>query len=236
MKFVDPTGTLTDDYYSLTNGKYLGSDAYGTSARLIDPELYRTITGNNVMTKNLSSIEALRDNSTAIFVDWNQIEEHAQNVADLSRASQLEYQAILVLDRENATITSVAGPIGTNSNAEIPYYPAPLTGVSFYDRPGGLIIIGEVHGHPASKEAGMSTEHTMSPGFDVPLAIRMQIPIYGIDAMYGKRGDSMPVHMVTPNGTVINNVRKTRGDNYYGNYSNWGLEALKYWGKSSYPQ
>ena len=186
MRFVDPTGMLTDDYYNLINGKYLGSDAFGTSPRLIDSGLYSSITGGKTMTKNLSSIERLRDNSTTISVDWNQIEEHAQSVADLSRESRLEHQAILVLDREKAKVTSVLGPVGTNSHAEIPHFPAPVTGVSFYDRPGGLIIIGEIHGHPASEKAGMSTEHTMSPDFDVPLAKKMQIPIYGIDAMYGK--------------------------------------------------
>ena len=236
MRFVDPTGMLTDDYYNLINGKYLGSDAFGTSPRLIDSGLYSSITGGKTMTKNLSSIERLRDNSTTISVDWNQIEEHAQSVADLSRESRLEHQAILVLDREKAKVTSVLGPVGTNSHAEIPHFPAPVTGVSFYDRPGGLIIIGEIHGHPASEKAGMSTEHTMSPDFDVPLAKKMQIPIYGIDAMYGKNRDSMPVHMVTPDGNIIRNVRQTIGNNIFSRYPNWGLDALKFWGRSSFPQ
>ena len=236
MRYVDPTGKLMDDYYSLINGKYLGCDAYGASARLIDPGIYQTITGGHNMTRNLSSIEKLRSNSTTISIYWDQIEEHAQSVADLSRESRVEHQSVIVLDRENALITSVLGPVGTNSNTELPYYPAPLTGVSYFDRPGGLIIIGEIHGHPASQEAGMSTEHTMSPNFDVPLAKMLQIPVYGIDAMYGKKGDSMSVHMVTPAGIIKNNVRRTVGKSNESSYSNWGLDALKLWGSSSFPQ
>ena len=64
----------------------------------------------------------------------------------------------------------------------------------------------------------------------------MQIPVYGVDAMYGRKGSQVSVHMVTPTGEIKNNIRKTMGKKNINNYSNWGLDALKLWGKSSYPQ
>ena len=61
---------------------------------------------------------------------------------------------------------------------------APLTGASFYGRPGGLIIIGQIHGHPQSDQPNHVTERTMSD-LDINLAQSLQIPVYGVDAMYG---------------------------------------------------
>ncbi len=45
VNLVDPDGRSMDEYYSKKNGAYLGRDAYGFSARLIDPDTYNDYSG-----------------------------------------------------------------------------------------------------------------------------------------------------------------------------------------------
>lgn len=231
---VDPDGLLFDDYYSSINGKYLGSDAYGYSARLITPQQFSKITKEHALNRSLSVTKELRDNSRVISIDSQMIEKNAQSVADDSRADRLEHQNFIVLDRETASITSVVGKTGTNNHSEIEYYPGKATGVSFYDKPGGPIIIGQIHGHPQSNQINQETQKTMS-SLDINTAQSLQIPIYGVDAMSGDKGDSMSVHVALPSGGVIHNVRKTAGVSGNTSYISWGVHALQIWGKSMYP-
>ena len=217
VMFIDPTGLSIDEYYRSLNGKYLGRDAYGGSSRLIDPIIYNALSSGNKDIQSLSTIE--RD---------------AQRIADLSRQTRVEHQVYIILDQKRSIVTTIDGPQGNNNRSSIEYYPGKVVGASFYDRPGGPIIIGQIHGHPASNTGG-ETLRTMSPNFDVPTAIRMQIPLYGIDAMYGRSGDSVDVHRVTPSGKVSIRVRRTIGTNSYSNYNNWGAEALRLWGSSLFP-
>ena len=108
----------------------------------------------------LDTTDKLRKNSKVITSEY--IEETAQRVTDASRKDMLEHQAYIVLDRENAHIYAVDGPVGDNNSSSIEYYPGPSTGVSFYDHPGGPIIIGQIHGHPESTDINKYTLKTMS--------------------------------------------------------------------------
>ena len=234
VNLVDPSGLFIDDYYSSINGKFLGSDAYGYAARLIDPNQYSKITKGQKENGTLSVTETLRNNSQIITFDSQKIETDAQSIADDSRADRLEHQSYIVLDRESAIVTSIVGETGINNESVVSYYPGPITGASFYGKPGGPIIIGQIHGHPQSINAIESTEMTMSE-LDINVATKLQIPIYGVDAMYGKTGDSMEVHVALPSGTINHNVRSTIGTSGGTTRISWGLEALRTWGRSGNP-
>lgn len=138
------------------------------------------------------------------------------------------------MNRETATITSTIQEPGTNNRSTINYYPAPTTGVSF-ETPGGNVIIGQVHGHLASNESGKITLPTMSvgPDLDSGTSANMKIPIYGIDAMNGKKGSSGNIHRVTPDGKITNNVGVTIGNGSTSGAGafNIGRQALEIWGK-----
>ena len=153
VNLVDPSGLFIDDYYSSINGKFLGSDAYGYAARLIDPNQYSKITKGQKENGTLSVTETLRNNSQIITFDSQKIETDAQSIADDSRADRLEHQSYIVLDRESAIVTSIVGETGINNESVVSYYPGPITGASFYGKPGGPIIIGQIHGHPQSINA-----------------------------------------------------------------------------------
>ena len=182
----------------------------------------------------MSVTETLRNNSQIITFDSQKIETDAQSIADDSRADRLEHQSYIVLDRESAIVTSIVGETGINNESVVSYYPGPITGASFYGKPGGPIIIGQIHGHPQSINAIESTEMTMSE-LDINVATKLQIPIYGVDAMYGKTGDSMEVHVALPSGTINHNVRSTIGTSGGTTRISWGLEALRTWGRSGNP-
>jgi hypothetical protein len=91
------------------------------------------------------------------------------------------------------TTSTVAGPTGTNDQCNVDYYPGKATGASFHGKPGGPIIIGQVHGHPARIDLNKTTQRTMS-GNDVSVSTSLQIPIYGVDAMSGKVGKPAGIH------------------------------------------
>ena len=232
VNVVDPDGKRIDDYYSSLNGKYLGSDICGTTSRLIDPELYYSITNGKQSIKVLDSSDKLRENSKVITSE--SIEEDAQRVTDASRQDKLEHQVYIVLDRENARIYAVDGPVGSNDRSSIDYYPGKLTGASFYDHPGGPIIIGQIHGHPESTDINKHTLQTMSD-YDINTAIDMQIPIFATDAMSGRNGSAAGIHVAMPSGEVKNSIGTTPGLGNTSYIPRLGLMALSIWGKSGYP-
>ena len=225
MKYIDPTGMFYDDYYSNINGKYLGTDGMPSDKmRLIDKDRFNTIKNDgtlNIVQKG----QTLQAEGTEITINNTQIQSDLQAVADNSTSSGLEHQTYIVLDRSSATITSVNGSTGTHNQVTIESYPAPATGVNFIGSPGGSILIGQAHGHPASTTPGTVTAKTMS-SLDASTSSSLQIPVYGIDAMDGAAaGSQVGVHRVTPNGTITNNVGKTS------NNFNIGRESLEIWGK-----
>ena len=223
-----------DDYYSNVNGKYLGHDGLiSPTSRLISDDSFYQIKQKYNTTTSVDATKELISNSRIISFEEGQIDDTVQSVTDKSRATLQEHSAIIVLDRSSSSVYAVDGPIGTNDECVIDYYPGPTTGASFVDRPGGLIIIGQVHGHPKSVNPEYITDRTMS-GKDANAANHLQIPVFGTDAMVGREGSSVNIHVVLPTGEIHNNIGKTGG---YGNLvrGNIGRTSLSIWGKSSKP-
>ena len=233
INLVDPNGARIDDYYSKLNGKYLGSDMYGKASRLISEDEYNSITGGKQIIGTIDTTMKLKKSSKIIESD--DIEAKAQEVTDLSRHDKREHQAFILLDRENARITTVDGPVGKNDSAEILYFEGRATGASFYGKPGGPLIIGEIHGHPETMEEGKETLQTMSKR-DVDSAKSLQIPIYATDAMSGEVGEKANMHVALPSGRIINNVRQTLGSSDKPHFKKLGYDVLSIWGKSDKPK
>lgn len=201
---------------------------------MIDDKEFRSISRENGGSQSLFGTAELHKNSQVVKIDNEKIQRDLQGVRDNSITSNVEHQINIVLDRESATITSTIGEPGTNNRSVISYYPAPATGVNF-ETPGGNIIIGQAHGHPASNEPGKTTLQTMSVGDDLDsgTSAKMGIPIYGVDAMSGKVGSSGGIHLVTPDGKITNNIGKTIGNGTAKGAGalNIGRQALEIWGK-----
>ena len=227
---IDPTGMLDDDYYSSVSGKYLGTDyaPYGSdNIRLISDDKYKELTANQV-----PSPGKMQKEGTLITVDDAKIQSDLQVVADNSTSSGLEHQACIVLDRENALITSVMGTPGTNNRSDIEYSYSSSNPASLIVGTDGKmkVLIGQAHGHPAATGIGIMTAKTMSSDVDKPTSQSLQIPIYGIDAMDNKSaGTPANIHRVTPNGSIINNIGRTSSG------FNIGRQSLEIWGRSGVP-
>ena len=234
MNMIDPTGLSMDDYYSNVNGKYLGHDGFVSStSRLISDDSFNEIKQKYNTTTSVDATKELISNSRIISFAEGQIDDAVQGATDKSRATLQEHSVIIVLDRSSSSVFAVDGPVGVNDECTIEYYPAPTTGASFLDRPGGLIIIGQVHGHPESTKTGYITERTMSTK-DANTANHLQIPVFGTDAMVGREGRSVNIHVVLPSGEIHNDIGKTRGkgNNVRGKIGQTSLRVL---GKSSKP-
>ncbi len=221
---------------SKRNGKYLGSDnAETNNARMIDDELYAQVS------KGANSTSDLQANSSLINIDETKIQSDAQVVRDNSLNSGKEHQLYIYLDLSTGNVSSIMGETDGNSNVELSSFPASSIGANFVDNsdsPRTKILIGQAHGHPASDDPNMITQKTMSKGFDVPTAQNMQIGIYGLDAMDGRAGKSAGIHRANPDGTINNKVGKTIGvgTNAKNPPFNFGIDALKIWGKSGTPK
>jgi RHS repeat-associated protein len=204
IRFTDPYGMAPDDdYYSKITGKYLGSDgAKSSNMRLIEDDKF----------DKAKSDALLQSESKIITYDSEKIHSDLQKIRDDSKERALENQVFLLLDRENATITSIIGPEGTNSETIIESFRADSYDLNYYDKPGGLVIIAQAHGHPDSNEADKVTQSAMS-NKDMNTANNMNIPVYGIDAMSGsgRTGKPANINRANTDGTTTNNVGKSQG-------------------------
>ncbi|WP_126972912.1 RHS repeat domain-containing protein [Gynurincola endophyticus] len=242
IRFIDSDGMASvDDYYSRKNGKYLGSDgATSTNLRLIDDDKFNELRSGHGGTVSETATSELQSSSTLITIDDETIQSNMQEVRDKSRGGK-EHQMYIILDLKAAKITSFMGNSGSNSKTEFEYYPAPGLGTNMpVDQAGNKmtfnVILGGVHGHPDSEEAGIVTLPTMSKDYDLPTAVNRQVPIYGIDAMKhtGKAGTSGSIHRANPDGTINNNIGKTKGKGI--DTFNIGRNALEIWGRSGKPK
>lgn len=134
----------------------------------------------------------------------------------------LEHQIYISFDRNSGKVSFVDGGAGIHDQVDLNYYPAPQSGVNFIDKPGGLILVGQIHGHPASPDPNKTTLKTMSPQ-DASTSKSVNIPIYGIDAMDRvKAGSPRAIHRVTPDGVTTTNVGATNSFNFgYDSFSKW---------------
>jgi hypothetical protein len=251
---LPPTTTSThtwpthgNQYYNYWDAKYLGSDSAGQlSFRLIDSANFDDIckSHNNALADD-NTIRSLVDASRLITIDSTRIQADLQWIRDSSVITGREYQVYLFIDRTTSTISSVHGDPGTNRNSH-PYIVSdrnhgmvsPIPADS--PRDGNRILIGQVHGHPATPRG--ITLHRMSPD-DSLTAVCLQAPIYAIDAMDGSRGTPGSIHRANPNpgGDFSSQdlcIGKTWGvsgleaDGIF----NIGLNALHIWGISHQPK
>jgi len=249
IRFIDPDGMVVDDYYSSINGKYLGSDGATTNeARLIKDEDFNSVKSdcesdseNEGGVTSAAGTMELQLKSKVIEVDNNKIQSDLQSIKDNSISDRVEHQLFIYLDRINATVSSMIGPKGTEGETELTYFPAPSFGLSYMDTdelPRTKILIGQAHGHPETKAADTYTEKSMSPK-DMGTAQALQIPIYGVNAMFGKGhvGKSAYYHRANPDGTQSLKVGLTggSGNQTNSNTMNVGLDALRIWGRSGRP-
>ena len=237
IRRIDPNGMWDDEYYSSLNGKLLGNDGSSTNdMRLIADKDYKRISNTYGGSTGSEATVELQNSSNVISFDGSKIQSDVQSVADNSRSTKLEHSVFIVLDQSTATVTSVEGPTGSNDQCPIDYYPGEATGASFFGRPGGPIIIGQVHGHPASNNFNSTTQSTMSDN-DVGVSTSLQIPIYAVDAMSGRSGKPVRIHRANPNGTIDNNIGKTIGGGKHqiSTSIDLGRDALRIWGQSKKP-
>ena len=238
IRFIDPDGmSPTDDYYSKRTGKYLGSDGAATkNSRLIDEEKFNEISTSNNGTVSEGATNQLQSSSSIINVDDAKIQADLQKIRDDSKASKVENQIYIYIDKSKSTITSKIGKPGTNSNTTLEHYPF-KDGLNQIDgdngkRDANTILIGQAHGHPDSDDPNKQTQSQMSE-YDQNTSKDLQIPIYGVDAMAGsgKIGAAANINRANPDGTQTNNVGKTSGAGKPGTF-NIGMDALKIYGKS----
>ena len=235
IRFIDPDGMAPlDDYYSKTTGKYLGSDGAKTNnMRLISEDQFRYAkedNGNSTTTEGAT--KQLQDNSKIITVDDATIQSKFQGLRDNTLKGEtkgLEHSALIVLDKNTATITAIDGPTGTNDKVNIPYTEK-IVGtatVNVVEGQGNLIIIGQGHSHPETKASDSYTASTTSEP-DAAAAKGLGAPVYAINAMGGRLGSSGNIHRVNPDGTKTDNIGQTIGKNPANPKAlNIGLDAFK---------
>ncbi len=195
------------------------------SFRLIDSPTFDEIVHSGDSGANGSAIvRRLLDASRPITIDNVQIQADLQWVRDSSLLSGREYQVYLYIDRNTAQISSLHGDPGTSRNSH-PFVgtdrnhgtvspisadsPRNSTGNSnrnvSINRNGprnsngpsnsSRILIGQVHGHPASTNG--ITLHCLSRD-DSLTAVALQAPIYAVDAMEGEKGTPGSIHRANP--------------------------------------
>jgi hypothetical protein len=220
-----------DDYYDNQTAKYLGSDGASTNnSRLISSSSYNQISQDNGGSTSAGATTALQGGSKVITINDGQIQTSLQGVRDNSRSSGIEHSAYLTLNPETATISAVVGPTGTNGKTEMEYERPETTSFMTSGETnqvtGRSILIGQVHGHPLTQEAGMVNERGTSD-LDKDASRNSGVPIYSIDSFSGKKVGGMgSINRVTPDGTQSNGIGKTIGTGTSGNF-NIGLDALQ---------
>jgi hypothetical protein len=147
----------------------------------------------------------------------------------------------------NAQIACIKDTPGNNSLSTLTIVTSVHHGV-VYPKIGSTIqemdtriIIGQVHGHPATIDTTRKTIEGMSD-IDTLAAHCLQAPVYAIEAMGGKIGSSAYISRVNPiagkaeSGKDIDiHIGKTRGQSNEGIEFNIGMDALKSWGTSEAP-
>ena len=228
---IDPDGNA--DYYSNINGKYLGSDG-----NLETNSIYRLI--NDEDFSACTNYQDKEKVSTIITINDVKIQEDAQNVRDQSLSTGIENQMYIYLDKYSGEVSSVMGEAGENAMTSIRYIEAPSSGMNYVysdELPRSKILIGQLHGHPDNDNVSLTTISGMSQK-DKETSQKMQIPIYGVDAMKssGDIGTAAYIHMVNPAGVQQKKIGRTIGSSKSRSKTiNIGKQALEIWGRSGKP-
>jgi RHS repeat-associated protein len=235
IRFIDPDGMApTDDYYSRTTGKYLGSDGAATkNMRLIKESDFNNIKNSNSnSTTSDAATKDLQSKGALITVDNATIQNKLQGLRDLTLKGAekgLEHSMYLVLDKTTATITAADGPVGLNDKVNVPFTENTLGKKTWNTVPDkdNLIIIGQAHSHPETNDPNAYTDATTSEP-DANSAKTLGGPVYAVNARGGKVGSSGNIHRVTPDGTKTDNIGETIGKNPANPKAvNVGLEAFQ---------
>jgi hypothetical protein len=227
---IEPHGC---QYYSIRDAKYLGSDgADSLTYRLIDSLTFKEITRTWSGEKE---IWALHDSSYPITVNDQAIQSDLQWVKDCSESNKREYQMYIFIDRTSGQISSLRGEPGDNKNSYPEVKSCPEAGVLYtvldHHPQINRILIGQVHGHPASTNEGERTIPQMSPK-DSITAICLQAPVYAIDAMDDRK--EAFIHRSNPNpGPTIPGQSLCIGKT--STHFDIGLNALTIWGLTQRP-
>lgn len=177
VRLFDPNGMFYDDYISSFNGKFLGSDNFPSKRIfMIDDEKFHEINKKNGITIYDKAVE-WKKNGKEVVIEELAIRAAAQDVGDNSMTTGLEHQIYISFDRNSGKVSFVDGGAGVHDQVDLNYYPAPQSGVNFIDKPGGLILVGQVHGHPTSPDPNKTTLKIMSPQ-DASTSKSVNIPIY----------------------------------------------------------
>ena len=220
-------------YYSIKDAKYLGNDGADSLAyRLIDSLTFKEITRTYSGEKEIG---ALHDSSYPITVNDQTIQSDLQWVKDCSQSNKREYQMYIFIDRTSGQISSLRGEPGDNKNSYPEVQSCPEAGVLYtvldHHPQINRILIGQVHGHPASTNRNERTMPQMSPK-DSMTAVCMQAPVYAIDAMDDQR--EAFIHRSNPNpGPTIPGQNLSIGKTSA--HIDIGLNALTIWGRTQRP-
>ena len=214
IRNTDIEGLLIDDYYDYLTGRYLGTDGASTNnMRIIREDVFRNIVeknGGQSASKEATLELQDSENSKIITVDYEKINKDILAIADNSFETKIENALYLVLDRENAVLTSELSSNKGNTNNSSYINGDWAESTKILRRGNNIIVIAQIHGHPESTSE-LITNSGVSD-LDVSGAQKNLIPVYAVDAMRKRKGKQVPIHRANPDGTKDNNIGYTCGE------------------------
>ncbi|MBR2134753.1 MAG: hypothetical protein IJ855_00825 [Bacteroidales bacterium] len=213
INFIDNIGLKIDDYYDYVTGRYLGTDGASTNnMRIIRDDIFHNIVSNHGGTsKTEEATSELQENSKIITVEREKINNDIITIVDKSYETRIENALYLLLDRENAILTSELSHNrgNTNNRSHINGNWASSTKILLHEKGNNLIVIAQIHGHPKSTSDLITLSGASD--FDASGAQKNLIPVYAVDAMKKRKGKQVPIHRANPDGTIDNNIGYTIG-------------------------
>ena len=217
IRNTDIWGLFIDDYYDYLTGRYLGTDGSSTNnMRIIRADVFHNIVDKNGgQSVSEKATLGLQDpaNSKIITVDYETINKDVLTIADGSFETKIENALYLVLDRDNAVLTSELSDNEDNTN-NISHIKGDWAQSTKILRHGNnLIVIAHIHGHPSSTSELITISGVSD--IDAVGAQQNSIPVYAVDAMKERKGRQVPIHRANPDGTKDNNIGYTCGKGDY---------------------
>jgi len=231
IRFIDIDGMVADTYIDSKTGKVLGQDgASTTDTRVIKKDKFDEINKNCDGTTNPDATTELQGSSNVITVNDEKINSDVQDVNTETQKDGLENQTYVVLkvdnsgDKPKGEVTSVRGAEGGAQGITVDAISSEDQSRegAYYIKNFTNILLGDVHGHPVTKEDGKVNIPGTS-GIDKETASKDKgygIPIYSVDSYTGKSNAN--IGRVTADGKQTTTVSSV-GDKKF----SIGLDALK---------